>query len=245
MKKIISFEKELDFPSMIGEVTSISLDHTIKFDSKSSAIGKFIVSGTYKMTEASTLNEDFTYDIPVEITLTEVLDLESSKISINNFNYEIINDDILKCNIDLMIEGVEEVILQEVEEEKEILKEDSLVRECDGDIHKNNIEDGVEEMIPEIIENEIKIPEAEVKENIQNNKETIMEEKTTNMSSLFQVFENSEETFTTYSVYIMRKNDSLENVMQIYNITRDELSEYNDLENIEIGSKLIIPNIDE
>ena len=31
MKKIISFEKDITFPSMIGEITSISLDHSLKF----------------------------------------------------------------------------------------------------------------------------------------------------------------------------------------------------------------------
>ena len=31
MKKTISFEKKIEFPSMIGEITSISLDQNLKF----------------------------------------------------------------------------------------------------------------------------------------------------------------------------------------------------------------------
>ena len=50
MKKIVSFEKELNFPSMIGLITSIALDHNLKFISKNEIEGNFIVSGTYKMT---------------------------------------------------------------------------------------------------------------------------------------------------------------------------------------------------
>ena len=69
--------------------------------------------------------------------------------------------------------------------------------------------------------------------------------KTNNISSLFQVFENSEETFTTYSVYIIRKEDSIEKILDTYNVTKEELSEYNDLNNLEIGSKIIIPNCNE
>ena len=112
MKKIISFEKELDFPSMIGEITSIALDHNLKFIYKSEVEGNFIVSGTYKMTEATTLEENFNYDIPVEIALTEKFDLSNVIISIDDFHYEIVNDDILKCKIDLLVDGVEEIELE-------------------------------------------------------------------------------------------------------------------------------------
>ena len=274
VKKIISFEKELDFPSMIGEITSISLDQQIEFNNSSSATGKFIISGTYKMTEASTLVENFNYEIPVEIELTERLDLSSVKTSINDFNYEIINDDVLKCNIDLLLEGVEEIVLddeipletltEKIKDTKDLLDKD-LTRECDGDL-KNDSDKVIEEkneiieeavtvknndknLTEEILENEISMPEAETNENLniieKKESDDMEDNKTNNISSLFQVFENSEETFTTYSVYIIRKEDSIEKILDTYNVTKEELSEYNDLNNLEIGSKIIIPNCNE
>ena len=274
MKKIVSFEKELDFPSMIGEITSISLDQQIEFNNSSSATGKFIISGTYKMTEASTLVENFNYEIPVEIELTERLDLSSVKISINDFNYEIINDDVLKCNIDLLLEGVEEIVLddeipletltEKIKDTKDFLDKD-LTRECDGDL-KNDSDKVIEEkneiieeavtvknndknLTEEILENEISMPEAETNKNLniieKKESDDMEDNKTNNISSLFQVFENSEETFTTYSVYIIRKEDSIEKILDTYNVTKEELSEYNDLNNLEIGSKIIIPNCNE
>ena len=274
VKKIISFEKELDFPSMIGEITSISLDQQIEFNNSSSATGKFIISGTYKMTEASTLVENFNYEIPVEIELTERLDLSSVKTSINDFNYEIINDDVLKCNIDLLLEGVEEIVLddeipletltEKIKDTKDLLDKD-LTRECDGDL-KNDSDKVIEEkneiieeavtvknndknITEEILENEISMPEAETDENLniieKKESDDMEDNKTNNISSLFQVFENSEETFTTYSVYIIRKEDSIEKILDTYNVTKEELSEYNDLNNLEIGSKIIIPNCNE
>lgn len=274
VKKIISFEKELDFPSMIGEITSISLDQQIEFNNSSSATGKFIISGTYKMTEASTLVENFNYEIPVEIELTERLDLSSVKTSINDFNYEIINDDVLKCNIDLLLEGVEEIVLddeipletltEKIKDTKDSLDKD-LTRECDGDL-KNDSDKVIEEkkeiieeavtvknndknLTEEILENEISMPEAEIDENLniieKKESDEMEDNKTNNISSLFQVFENSEETFTTYSVYIIRKEDSIEKILDTYNVTKEELSEYNDLSNLEIGSKIIIPNCNE
>lgn len=274
VKKIISFEKELDFPSMIGEITSISLDQQIEFNNSSSATGKFIISGTYKMTEASTLVENFNYEIPVEIELTERLDLSSVKTSINDFNYEIINDDVLKCNIDLLLEGVEEIVLddeipleiltEKIKDTKDFLDKD-LTRECDGDL-KNDSDKVIEEkneiieeavtvknndknLTEEILENEISMPEAETNKNLniieKKESDDMEDNKTNNISSLFQVFENSEETFTTYSVYIIRKEDSIEKILDTYNVTKEELSEYNDLNNLEIGSKIIIPNCNE
>ena len=68
---------------MIGEITAISLDHTLKLVDESNITGEFKVSGNYKLTEASRLEEKFDYTIPVEIALTEKLDLSTAKISIS------------------------------------------------------------------------------------------------------------------------------------------------------------------
>ena len=85
MKKIISFDKKIEFPSMIGEVTSISLDKNLKFKDESNIIGNLIVKGTYKRTEASRLEEDFYYELPTEIILTEKLDIDTTSIEIEDF----------------------------------------------------------------------------------------------------------------------------------------------------------------
>ena len=69
----------------------------------------------------------------------------------------------------------------------------------------------------------------------------VSEEKNTNISSLFEAFSSTEETFKTYSVYIVRQNDSIDAIMDKYKVTKEELSDYNDLNNLEIGTKLIIP----
>ncbi len=304
MKKNVSFEKEIEFPSMIGEITSISLDHSLEFQSKSKIEGEFVVSGTYKMTEASTLEEKFSYPIPVEIELLETLEEDTRKVSISNFNYAIVNDDILKCDIEVLVEGVEEVIVEEKEEDQievleekksendlfeiskeedarkveevrkeEIPNQDEEVRECDGDIieeedkvieekmesDEKNTKERVEEEesislkemeesnnVIETTQEVVPVVEKEEKDNVVS-EEVIMEQKqeSSNMSSLFQAFETSEETFTTYSVYIVRKEDSIEKIMDTYKVSRESLSEYNDLSEIEIGSKIIIPTCNE
>lgn len=262
MKKIISFEKEIAFSSMIGEVTSIALDHTLKFTDSSSVKGNFVISGTYKMTEASTLEEKFSYEIPTEIDLSERLDLETCKISIDDFTYEVVNEDTLKCNIDVLVEGVEEVVLEE--DGVEVLDDDE--RECDGDKKEDKeIEIPIKEDIKDLntdveredddktIEKEEVDDDKSVEEVVTINKidEKVKEEKEVNdnnssdIGSLFASLDSAEETFTTYSVYIFRREDTLDKVLDKYKITREELCEYNDLDNLEIGSKLIIPSTNE
>ena len=253
MKKIISFEKEIAFSSMIGEVTSIALDHTLKLADSSSVKGNFVISGTYKMTEASTLEEKFSYEIPTEIDLSERLDLETCKISIDDFTYEVVNEDTLKCNIDVLVEGVEEVVLEE--DDVEVLDDDE--RECDGDKKEDKeIEIPIKEDIKDLntdVEREEVDDDKSVEEVVTINKidEKVKEEKEANdnnssdIGSLFASLDSAEETFTTYSVYIFRREDTLDKVLDKYKITREELCEYNDLDNLEIGSKLIIPSTNE
>ena len=292
MKKVISFEKEIGFSSMIGEVTSIALDHTLKFIDSSSIKGNFVISGTYKMTEASTLEEKFSYDVPTEIDLSERLELETCKISIDDFTYEIVNEDTLKCNIDVLIEGVEDVLLDEEESIEVLNNDDDDDRECDGDKKEdkeieipikeevksvdvdvdaivNNGEDVVTTVKEDI--NKIDIPIREESSTLENQdvKEANIEKveevmainnkvekendqgKVKNKSdaadigSLFASLDSADETFTTYSVYIFRREDTLDQVLSKYKITREALCEYNDLDNLEIGSKLIIPNTNE
>lgn len=51
------------------------------------------------------------------------------------------------------------------------------------------------------------------------------------------------ETYKSYTVYIVRENDTLESILNKYSITKEDLESYNDLDEIKIGDKLIIPNV--
>ena len=58
---------------------------------------------------------------------------------------------------------------------------------------------------------------------------------------LFTSFGTTEEEYRTYKVYIVREGDSLEQITTKYQITKEELEKYNDLKEISIGDKIIIP----
>ena len=221
MKKIISFEKKLEFPSMVGEITSISLDHTLEFKSPTLIEGAFLITGSYKLTEASCIEDNFNFKVPTEIMLTENIDVSTGKITVDDFFYEIEDDENLVCHIDVLVEGLEEVFIEEPPLE-EVERHVEEIRECDGDQNK-----------------EIEIPhrEEELKEELEEEIEELVEEQ----QSLFSNLKDDEDTFTTYSIYIIRQDETIQTVLEKYKITKEELEEYNDLSNITEGSKVIIP----
>lgn len=213
MKKKVTFEKDIEFPTMIGEICEISLDKNLKFTDESSVEGHLLLTGKYKMTEASRLEEDFNYEIPCEIALTEKLDLNTTNIEISDFYYEIKDENTLICHIELTVEGLE------------LLEEDVVLeRECDGD---------------KVEEKEIEIPviEEEKKE------EEIEEDTGETINSLFSNLDDENDTYGTFVVYMVRQNETINTIIEKYNTTIEELEKYNDLKEINIGTKLIIPII--
>ena len=258
MKQIITLEKEIAFKTMVGEISSISLEPDLSFINDSEIEGNLIISGTYKMTEASTLEEEFNYKVPVEIMLTTSLEKDTRGVDINNFTYEIVNEEAFQINVELLIEGLEKI---EVEEEKSNEMEEVYLREnskeedtsdLNEEIEVLTTEDNVEtepvfgEKLPSLeavtVKDEVPVMMEEDGEEIVES--TLKEDTSGNnqvIDSIFSAFANTDETYSTYSVYILREDDNLEEIMAKYNTNRETLAEYNDLDNLKVGAKLIIP----
>lgn len=272
MKKLISLNKKIEFPTMIGEVTAISLEPTLTFIDESNVAGDFIISGRYKMTEASRLEEDFNYKIPIEIILTEKIDLPTAKVDVEDFYYEIEEDDTMICYIDVKVEGVEliEDEREEITEEIPVIIENNIPPEeflCEQDRNSNielneYNENEQKQDLEKFTINDNKIRECDSEKNIEmenNNmpksEEIIIKEESNetstkqatpeNVGSLFSSFKDSDETFSTYSVYILRNEETVETILEKYKVTREELEKYNDLTNLSIGTKIIIPTIND
>ncbi len=241
MRQIVNIEKEIAFKTMLGEITSISLEDDLSFINDSEIEGNLIISGTYKMTEASTLEEEFNYKVPVEIMLTSTLEEEKRKVDINNFTYKIVNEEALLINVELLIEGLEKIEIKE----EEILEDTNNVKEEVRGESMDAIED-VNEVLSTNLEEEDGLPSMEDTkevEEVMKEEDTIDNKSKEVMNSIFESFANTEETYSTYSVYILRENETLDEVINKYKTTREELSEYNDLDNLRVGSKLIIPSL--
>lgn len=188
MKKIIPFKKEIKFNTNVAEIVSIALDHDLSKE-EHSIKGMFVVSGEYKLTEASLNTEKFNYELPFTVAMDEKYILDKVVIDIDDFYYETINNNALEVNIDVMVDNLEE---------KEIVDE--------------RIEDMKEELEERCIEAE-------------------------DILSL----DTKDDTYRSYTVYIVREGDTLEQIINKYETTKEILLDYNDLSEIKIGDKIIIP----
>ena len=134
-------------------------------------------------------------------------------IDIDNFTYKIVNDEILKVNIDLFIDGdlkkdeaIQTIIdTEEKEEQKEVLNRQKT------------------------IENETQVKDIE-----QDNKDT------QENYNIFDTIDESE-TYATYHVYIVKEEDTIEKIIEKYNVSKEILALYNNIEDIKALDKIIIP----
>lgn len=222
MKEIIPLKKDIVFKTKIAEVTSINLEHDYKI-LDDIVEGTVYLSGTYKMTEASVIEEDFVYNIPFSIAISKRINKDTIKIEIDDFKYST-SKDVMKVDISLELTCDEERAEEEIKEEKEIDLEDNITN-IDFD---NYMDDYFKDE-----SKDIQITEKDSDNtNIENN-----------INNLTQNIINNENKYYTYKVYIVRQGDTIENICSKYNVQIEDLLEYNDINNISLGDKIIIPYI--
>lgn len=246
MKQIVPFKKELPFKTKVSEITSISLEREINVLEDAVITGVFHITGDYKMNEGSINREEFSFDLPFDITLDPRYDIDSVKSDIEDFYYDVINEDTLKVNIDLYIEAEykEEtpLVVEEEQEEvrttaEEIPLENTPIQAISGTLEKEE----------KIMEN---IKEEDVVENTKEEKitsSTTKEERDDDGITASDLFSNLDdtETYSTYYVYIVKEEDTIDKILVKYGITKEELESYNDITGIKPGDKVIIPKASE
>lgn len=227
MKQVIPFYKEIVFKNNIANLTSISLEHTEKvLDGEVS--GEFIVYGDYKVHNDTTEKEEFKYKLPFTALIPNDIDLTTVSIDINDFRYEQIDNDVLRVDIDFCIEGE---VLQEVVDDREILDE---------------VDDSISEEIDEILG----LKEVEKLEEIDIPKEGVCVEEVRD-EMIEEIIEHKEEKietleeYVTYHVHVVGNDNSLENIIKLYNTNLDMLNKYNDIKELKVGDKVIIPEYNE
>ena len=124
MKKIVPFKKDIDFNTNIAEISSISLEHTLKLKEENLVSGEFIVSGTYKLTDTSLNVDSFEYKLPFDISIDKKYDTNNIDVDISDFYYEVIDNEILEVNIEVSLDNLEEKEERNMTEEKpEVIEE--------------------------------------------------------------------------------------------------------------------------
>lgn len=232
MRQTIPFKKDITFKTKIGELTAISLDNDLTLKGEDLIVGNFYISGTYKMLETSTIEEEYSYKIPCEIAISDEYDTYDATIDIDDFYYEIINDEILRVNIVVVINNLErkEEVLEEKNEEVDDLDEDILEDTTDNRGINSDTNFNMEEDISDtkIID---EIPE--------------IERDTSSFLEVKEKVKHEKDTYLTYRVYIFKEEDTIEGVLEKYNITKEQLEDYNNLDEITAGTKLVIPSFND
>lgn len=216
MNKLVPFTKEIKFDSNIYEITSISLENTLHKDNNV-VLGDFIVSGEYRITETSINTLPFKYNIPFTIDIDEIYDISNSIIDISDFYYEIVDDKVLVVNIEVEISDINEILYERDDSMNDLVLDDNI------DLTDVDIDD-------------INITNIDTDVNITNN--DVVNVKDSLFSNL-----DTKDNYVNYRVYIVRENDSIDSISNKYGVTKDILSEYNDLSNIKLGDKIIIPYV--
>lgn len=211
MKKIIPLKKQLTFKTNVNEITSISLENTLH-NIENDIEGELIINGAYKITDTSTKVDEFEFKIPTNIKVDEKYDCNNITIDIEDFFYEIINNNILNVNIEVSIDNLIEMLEEKTEREE-----------------------------PKMEIKEERCIETETEEIKENQEEKNMQELQETKKNIFDNFLNEIDDYSTYYIYIVREGDTAETILAKYNITREKLEEYNNLEELKLGDKIIIP----
>lgn len=233
MKQIIPFVKDISLAPKIYEVTSIALEHNLKMENSDSVVGSFTVSGKYRINNISINEEVFEESIPFDITLDSKYDASKVTIDIDDFYYEIINDEFLRVHIDVLVDNLV-YEKKEVEKPKEIIKEEreeisTIINERNDDLMNDNVNLSDKKEDTLIREEDVKTSkkDEERESDITNKIETGLFDK--------------EEKYITYKVHIVRDTETIDEITTKYNVSKEELEKYNDLNNIVLGTKIIIP----
>ena len=175
MKQIVPFTRKISFDTSVDEITSISLDKTIKNIEDSIISGVFDLYLEYKESDISVNTLKYTSTIPFDIDVDSKYSLKNVKVDIDDFYYEIEDDDVV-LHIDLLVDNLEyeEEELESIITKHEDRKDDELEtfdeEEEIGDIKLDNKEDVKLEVVDRKID-EINSIENEEKEDKTINKE--------------------------------------------------------------------------
>ena len=220
MKKNIPFRKDLLFKTKVAEIAEINLLEEITNRTTDSISGNFNLTGSYKMHLASRLAEDFDFNIPFDIALDERFNTKNSTLKIIDFRYEIVNGEILRTYIDVELDNLITENLEPIEVREETKTEIEVEKEVETETSKTKEE--IEITVTDLKDDE----ELEIEEDV---------------NTIFKTLGDADETYSTYNVYMMKEEDTLDAVIDKYGTNLDTLARYNKLDSIKPGDKLIFP----
>ena len=213
MKIILPFKKDVLLKDNVYEITSISLENQLSIN-EYLVQGTLYVTGEYRVSDASNTVLPFNLELPVSISLDDNYDTSCAKCDIDDFYYEIIDNQKISISVDISVDKLKQREI--IDDKREI------------NVIEDRCIDMDEETYDKVVENsKVDNDKKEVKEN--------------SINSLFDKLDNNE-NYKSYLIYIIRENDTIDNILEKYNVDMDIIKEYNDISDIKVGDKIIIPS---
>lgn len=260
MKEQCKFKESCAFKNNIAEITSISLECNYEVSDKV-INGTFLIEGSYRTHELSINQDNYTFKLPFDYRLPDKCTNESVNLNVLDFTYTTDENNLnIEIEYEVSYEAEKEITTKEEfdrfleEHEVEIvdLKEDSHIDE-------GKEERGDEEIIEDYMTDELIITEEETIEgddleefgeknrDVQViNDDSINIEKMTVTNTIIDNISERDNEYITYHVYVCTEYDTLNSIADKFKVSVDILKNYNNVDTIASGMKVIIPaSIDE
>lgn len=232
MKQIIPFVKEISFDNKIASMVSIALEHEYYVENNE-VNGNFFVSGEYKVSNDSTEIISFKEKIPFNLIVPDNLIVDSVCVDVDDFTYELLGNNAIKVCIDLYLNG-EEIEknfddVRDLEKIYEIKESNNYIDKDLVDVHLEDINIGKDNVN---IDNFNSGNNYQIDNNVEVN-------NTININN--EITEVGE--YIIYHIHIVKEGETIENIINQYDTNMDIIKEYNDINKLKTGDKLIIPEI--
>lgn len=223
----IPFENTLEFNTSIYEITKMSLEHEFNVN-EGVVLGNFYITGEYRSHEVSVNKEPFKFTLPFTVELNERIDNDTLEFNIEDFSYDIVDDNKLKVNIEYSLEA------EEKKEEREEESKDELFQK----VEDADLDSEVKEIEEILAKEEVDSKKEDV--SLEEERLSVEEEKT-----VMDTIAGEDDTFVTYHVHVVMESETLESICSIYNVPVSLIKEYNNVDSISTGDKILIPTYDE
>lgn len=240
MNITIPFNKEILFKSKIAEITSISLEHDVSINEKE-LLGDFIVSGDYKNLDVNVDTNPFSHIVPFSVELDNDIDLETLKYEIEDFSYEIKDEDILLVNI-----------LFHVSADKIINRHEELFEKPTENIFEEKNKESFDEKLYEDENKTTKEVASGKTTNDDFSSESIEEinfdnVRNTDIEKSVEIIKNNNllDDYITYHIHMVKAGETFKTISKLYNISEEELFDLNSQSEISVGDKILIPELNE
>lgn len=204
------------FTRTIDLDTSVELVTSISLDKKVNDVNDGIISGIFDLYLEYKENEESIENKKYSSQIPFDIDIDE-KYLLDNISLDIddfyyeLDNNKILLHIDILINNLE--------------LNDRLVKEVETIKHED------ETIVKDDRDNDL-----------DNNLFLEKEEKVEDVSMpLYKTFDSEKDSYVTYSVHIIRADETIDTICQKYNVTREDLGYYNDISTIKLGDKIIVP----